>query len=103
MHICLGSRYFTICRCVYEPYIVTTSCLDHNAKRIVKYKTWMLGGHMMSEWTSGCMVVVMTNLSVTVKVSDLLPSTFNDGDSSHKSRVFRAKSHIVSTAKRLAG
>jgi len=55
-------------RCVYEPCVITTSCLDHSAKRVVKQKVLTLGGHMISEWTSDCTLVVMTSLSVTVKV-----------------------------------
>jgi len=73
--------YITICRCVYEPCVITTSCLDHSAKRIVKQQAWMLGGHVVSEWSSVCNLVVMTSLSVTVKVSDLLSSISNPSDS----------------------
>jgi len=58
------SRY----RCIYEPLVVTISCLDHSAKRLVKQQAWILGGHVVGEWTSKCMLVIMTNLSVTVKV-----------------------------------
>lgn len=57
-----------LCRCVYEPCIITTSCLDHSAKRTVRQQTWMLGAHVISEWSSDCTLVVMTSLSVTVKV-----------------------------------
>jgi len=62
--------YVFVCRCAYEPFVITTSCLDHSAKRTVKQQAWKLGGHVVAEWTSDCSIVVMTSLSVTVKVTD---------------------------------
>jgi len=56
---------------------MTTSCLDHSAKCIVKQKALTLGAHMISEWTSDCTLVIMTSLSVTIKVGDILLPILN--------------------------
>lgn len=55
-------------RAIYEPFIITTSCLAQASKKDVKRCLLKLGGHLLSEWTRECSVVVMTNLSVTIKV-----------------------------------
>ena len=75
MYICLcvqDSYYFFVDRCVYEPCVMTTSCLDQSVKRTVKQNAVKLGGHVISEWTNDCTLVVMTSLSVTVKVVDFI-------------------------------
>jgi len=51
---------------------MTTSCLDQSVKRTVKQNAVKLGGHVISEWTNDCTLVVMTSLSVTVKVVDFI-------------------------------
>jgi len=63
-----SQRVLCCCRCVHEPCVITTSCLLHSEKRTVRRLVLTLGGHVISEWTSDCTLVVMTSLSVTVKV-----------------------------------
>ena len=55
-------------RAQYQPYIITTSCLIPSMKKALKQIVCILGGHVISEWSKECELVVMSNLSVTVKV-----------------------------------
>ena len=55
-------------RALYEPFIVTTSCLDNIGKREMKQLMMTLGGHVVNEWRKDCTLLVMSELSVTVKV-----------------------------------
>ncbi|XP_074646381.1 uncharacterized protein LOC141902512 isoform X2 [Tubulanus polymorphus] len=52
----------------YEPFILTTSCLDAAKKKKVKSLVHKLGGHVSVDYTAECCMVVMSNLSVTIKV-----------------------------------
>ncbi|XP_064641623.1 nibrin-like isoform X2 [Lineus longissimus] len=61
----------------YEPFIVTTSCLTPALKKSVKSVLHQLGGHVVQEWTKDCSMVVMSNLSVTIKVMCALISCAN--------------------------
>jgi hypothetical protein len=68
-------RCFVV-RCIYEPLVVTTSCLDHSGKRALKATVCKLGGHVIGEWINDCSLVVMSKLQVTIKVCarlDVLP------------------------------
>ena len=56
-------------RALYEPYILTTSCISGPFKKSVKVMVAKLGGHAISEWRKECQLLVMSNLNVTVKVS----------------------------------
>ncbi len=55
-------------RAQYEPFIVSTSCLDTATKREMKQTVQTLGGHVVADWRKECAVLVMSQLSVTVKV-----------------------------------
>ena len=72
LFVCTRQLLFFVDRCVYEPCVMTTSCLDQSVKRTVKQNAVKLGGHVISEWTNDCTLVVMTSLSVTVKVVDFI-------------------------------
>ncbi|CAH1778763.1 unnamed protein product, partial [Owenia fusiformis] len=52
----------------YKPMILTTSCLEPSMKKTVKSMTRCLGGHVLSDWRKICTMLVMSNLSVTIKV-----------------------------------
>ena len=55
-------------RVVYEPLIITSSCLQSAAKKSVRLNLCTLGAHIVNEWTKDCTLLVMNNISVTVKV-----------------------------------
>lgn len=59
---------------VYEPLIISTSCLDNPSKKLVRTLVTSLGGHMVNEWRSDCHLLVMNSLSVTIKVISALVS-----------------------------
>ncbi|XP_062584813.1 uncharacterized protein LOC134246462 [Saccostrea cucullata] len=61
-------------RVVYEPFIISTSCLDNPSKKLVRTHVTALGGHMVNEWRPDCSLLVMNNLSVTIKVIAALVS-----------------------------
>ncbi|XP_061189809.1 uncharacterized protein LOC133197687 [Saccostrea echinata] len=61
-------------RVVYEPFIISTSCLDNPSKKLVRTHVTSLGGHMVNEWRPDCSLLVMNNLSVTIKVIAALVS-----------------------------
>ena len=56
------------CSATYEPFIITTSCLNNPSKKETKALIGQLGGHVVSEWRKDCTYLVMSSLSVTVKV-----------------------------------
>ena len=62
----------TVSRAVYEPFVVTTSCLEVASKKSVKTLVKQLGGHLVVDWRKECNCVVMGNLSVTIKVTPKL-------------------------------
>ncbi|XP_013418240.1 nibrin [Lingula anatina] len=51
-----------------EPFIVTTSCLDNSVKKSVKGVIRQLGGHVLGDWRRECDMLVMSTISVTIKV-----------------------------------
>ncbi|OWF40288.1 Nibrin [Mizuhopecten yessoensis] len=53
---------------VYEPLVVSTSCLSPNLKKQVRQTVLRLGGHIVAEWSRHCTLLVMTSISVTIKV-----------------------------------
>ncbi|KAK3578458.1 hypothetical protein CHS0354_038545 [Potamilus streckersoni] len=53
---------------VYEPLVISTSCLDSVAKKSIKVSMCILGGHIASEWQQDCSLLVMNKISVTIKV-----------------------------------
>ncbi|XP_046549525.1 LOW QUALITY PROTEIN: nibrin-like [Haliotis rubra] len=53
---------------VNEPFIITTSCLDVPSKKSAKAVVRTFGGHVVSEWTKNCSLLVMNSISVTIKV-----------------------------------
>ncbi|XP_067651141.1 nibrin-like [Haliotis asinina] len=53
---------------VNEPFIITTSCLDVASKKSAKAVVRTFGGHVVSEWTKNCSLLVMNSISVTIKV-----------------------------------
>ena len=56
-------------RVVYEDFFIATSCLEAASKKCTKTILARLGGHLCSEWTSQCKLLIMSELSVTIKVS----------------------------------
>ena len=58
------SKYRVTC----EPLVATTSCLATSSKKDVKRLVFRLGGHVVSEWCANCNLVIMSSLSVTIKV-----------------------------------
>ncbi|XP_060590828.1 nibrin-like isoform X2 [Ruditapes philippinarum] len=59
---------------VYEPMVLTASCLDAAVKKMVKQYMCTLGGHMVPEWQRDCSLLVMSKISVTIKVISALVS-----------------------------
>ncbi|XP_060072738.1 nibrin-like isoform X2 [Ylistrum balloti] len=53
---------------VYEPLVVSTSCLSPTLKKQVQQSVMKLGGHIVAEWSRHCTLLVMTSISVTIKV-----------------------------------
>lgn len=53
---------------VYEPLVVTSSCLDSAVKKTTRHHLSLLGGHMITEWQKDCSLLIMSKLSVTIKV-----------------------------------
>ncbi|KAL5004153.1 hypothetical protein ScPMuIL_017609 [Solemya velum] len=53
---------------VYEPFVITSSCLDNNSKKTIRSQLLTLGGHMVNEWRKDCSLLVMNSISVTIKV-----------------------------------
>ena len=49
--------------------MITSSCLDNAGKKLVRHQLCTLGGHMVSDWSNDCSLVVMNKISVTIKVS----------------------------------
>lgn len=69
-----NSSTFTL---VYEPFIISSSCLDPPSKKKVKEWICILGGHMVNDWKKECSLLVMNNISVTIKVVCALLSLKN--------------------------
>ena len=63
------AELFIIYSVVYEPLVITSSCLESASKKLVRQQLSILGGHMISDWSSDCSLVVMNKISVTIKVS----------------------------------
>ncbi|KAK3083896.1 hypothetical protein FSP39_004849 [Pinctada imbricata] len=62
----LGTKSnFTV---VYEPFIITSSCLDNQSKNTVRSLIGLLGGHVINDWKKDCSLLLMQSLSVTIKV-----------------------------------
>ncbi|XP_064611382.1 nibrin-like [Liolophura sinensis] len=72
-HVKFGSPK-SIFMCVYEPLVISTSCLDTGQKRAVRKLVCKLGGHVVKDWQRDCSMLVMTSLSVTVKVVSAMVS-----------------------------
>ncbi|ESO93050.1 hypothetical protein LOTGIDRAFT_119784 [Lottia gigantea] len=53
---------------VYEPFIITTSCLDSDSKKLTRSIMKNLGAHVVNEYRSDCNLLVMNSISVTIKV-----------------------------------
>ncbi|KAK6177872.1 hypothetical protein SNE40_012747 [Patella caerulea] len=53
---------------VYEPFIVTTSCLDTPSKKLSRTFISKIGGHLVNDWRKECNLLVMNSISVTIKV-----------------------------------
>ncbi|XP_069135203.1 nibrin-like [Argopecten irradians] len=53
---------------VYEPMVVSTSCLSPALKKQVRQTVMQLGGHIVADWSRHCTHLVMTSISVTIKV-----------------------------------
>ncbi|XP_033747756.1 nibrin-like [Pecten maximus] len=60
---------------VYEPFIVSTSCLSPSLKKQVRQAVMRLGGHIIADWSRHCTHLVMTSISVTIKVVCAMVST----------------------------
>ncbi|CAG2220422.1 NBN [Mytilus edulis] len=69
-----NSSTFTL---VYEPFIISSSCLDPASKKKVREWICILGGHMVNDWKKECTLLVMNNVSVTIKVVCALLSLKN--------------------------
>ncbi|XP_063396332.1 nibrin-like [Mytilus trossulus] len=69
-----NSSTFTL---VYEPFIISSSCLDPPSKKKVREWICILGGHMVNDWKKECTLLVMNNISVTIKVVCALLSLKN--------------------------
>ena len=54
---------------MYERFVVCTSTVDGAMKRQVQQMALTLGGHVVREWTDDCAALVMSQVTVTVKVS----------------------------------
>jgi hypothetical protein len=65
---CVLEIVFICSRAVYRPCVVTTSCLEVSAKRNLKSCICELGGHLVADWRKQCSLLVMSSLSVTIKV-----------------------------------
>lgn len=70
-------------RAVFEPFVVTASCLDSQAKKEVRHLMAKMGGHVSSDWQKDCSFLLMKNITVTVKVvcalvsqKDIVTSSF---------------------------
>ncbi|CAL4157634.1 unnamed protein product, partial [Meganyctiphanes norvegica] len=61
-------------RLVYHPLVVTTSTLDKPSKNSINQALLTLGGHIVGEWTQDCSLLVMNNITLTVKVVCALAS-----------------------------
>ncbi|XP_022080338.1 nibrin-like [Acanthaster planci] len=55
-------------RVTYEPLVVAFSSLPSADKKALKSLTRKLGGHVVPEWSKECTHLVMTQLTVTIKV-----------------------------------
>lgn len=55
-------------RVVYEPFVITTSCVSGPAKNEVRSLVASIGGHVTNDWRKDCGVLVMKTLTVTIKV-----------------------------------
>lgn len=56
-------------RLIYDPIVVTTSCVDTTDKIILKNAVWTVGGHLVPEWRKDCTHLVMTEVKVTIKAA----------------------------------
>ncbi|XP_071785075.1 nibrin-like [Asterias amurensis] len=55
-------------RVTYEPLVVAFSSLPSVEKKSLKLLTRKLGGHVVPEWSKECTHLIMTQLTVTIKV-----------------------------------
>ena len=55
-------------RVVYEPFVVTTSCVNGPGKNDVRLLLNQIGGHVSNDWRRDCSFLVMKTLTVTIKV-----------------------------------
>jgi nijmegen breakage syndrome protein 1 len=53
---------------VYDPVIVTMSCLDKVGKKEARNLISQLGGVIANDWRKDCSFVLMKNITVTIKV-----------------------------------
>ena len=60
---------FSFFRLVYEPFIISSSCLDRPSKTKIRQLICVLGGHIVNDWKRECSLLVMNNISVTIKVA----------------------------------
>lgn len=59
-------------RLVYRPLVVATSTFTEESKlQLIPMKEalLMLGGHFVNDWSSSCTYLVMSDLLLTVKVT----------------------------------
>ncbi|XP_052229879.1 nibrin-like isoform X6 [Dreissena polymorpha] len=52
---------------VFEPFVVTASCLESASKRKLHQQLCTLGGHVTKEWQMDCSCLLMNKISVTIK------------------------------------
>lgn len=55
-------------RVLYEPFVITMSCLDKNGKKEARNIVSQLGGVLSNDWRKDCIYLIMKNLTVTIKV-----------------------------------
>ena len=53
---------------IYEPLVVTMSCLDASGKKEVRSIISQLGGVITNDWRKDCSFVIMKSVTVTIKV-----------------------------------
>ncbi|XP_076039781.1 nibrin [Oratosquilla oratoria] len=52
----------------YIPMVCTTSAVDNEARKVISKTIEKLGGHLLSDWTDDCTLLVMKSITLTVKV-----------------------------------
>ncbi|BFZ13436.1 hypothetical protein BsWGS_16475 [Bradybaena similaris] len=63
-----GGSPASIFKAVYEPFVVTTSCLEKAPKKLLIKIMCLLGGHLVRDWRPVCDLLIMSKINVTIKV-----------------------------------